>query len=145
MLHNNAPDPDNAHIEGALFEDAPERGVSAEEALRRAANQDVPIWRSDAGVDWYVKDNNDGNLIIQGAQDVYDLLELNKAMFTENDGWSKGEKFMRRAASIPHSIRLKWLVEEGWDAWRADLYWDRLQRKLNDPDWRYLRTADWRV
>jgi hypothetical protein len=102
----------------------------------------APIWRSAQGVEWHLKDTPEG-LVIQGVQDVYDLLETNKAMFTENDGWSKGEKFMRRAASIPAQLRLKWLLEEGWDAWRPDLYWDRLKRKLNSNEFRHLRTADW--
>jgi hypothetical protein len=109
-----------------------------------ARNEDLPIFRSAAGVDWYMKDTPEG-IVIQGAQDVYSLLEANKAMFSENDGWSKGEKFMRRAASIPMHLRMKWLIEEGWDAWRPDLYWDQLKRKLNDIDYRRLRTADWRV
>lgn len=111
---------------------------------RRLTDPNAPIWRSHAGVNWTVKETPEG-LVIQGAQDVYDLLETNKAMFTENDGWSKGEKFMRRAASIPAQLRLKWLIEEGWDAWRADLYWDKLKQKLNSNEFRHLRTADWTV
>lgn len=120
------------------------RHLSAAQAQAVASNPDAPIYRSAAGVEWHMKDTPDG-LVIQGVQDVYSLLETNKAMFTENDGWSKGEKFMRRAASIPMHLRMKWLIEEGWDAWRGDLYWDKLKQKLNDPEYRHLRTADWRV
>lgn len=120
------------------------RHMSNAQAQAIARNQDAPIHRSAAGVEWTIKDTPDG-LVIQGVQDVYSLLETNKAMFTENDGWSKGEKFMRRAAAIPSHLRYKWLIEEGWDAWRADLYWDKLKRKLNDSEYRHLRTADWRV
>lgn len=107
-------------------------------------DESLPIYRSAAGVDWHMKDTPEG-LVIQGVQDVYSLLEVNKAMFNHNDGWSKGEKFMRRAASIPHHLRYKWLLEEGFDAWRPDLYWDKIKQKLNDIDYRHLRTAGWRV
>jgi|GEM_PF-2406986 len=109
-----------------------------------ARDPDAPIWRSSAGVDWHIKDTADG-IVIQGVQDVWGILEANKAMFTENDGWSKGEKFMRRAATIPAQLRLKWLLEEGFDAWRPDIYWDAIRKKLNSIEYRHLRTADWRV
>lgn len=115
-------------------------------AAEIARNEDLPIFTSSAGVQWHMKtDPETGGVVIQGVQDVYELLERNKAMMAENDGWSKGEKFMRRAASIPAHLRMKWLIEEGWDAWRADLYWDKLRQKLNDIDYRHLRTAHWRV
>ena len=114
------------------------------ETDRAFSDPNAPIFRSHAGVDWYLKDTPEG-IVVQGVQDVYDLLEVNKAMFNENAGWSKGEKFMRRAASIPAQLRLKWLIEEGWDAYRADLYWDRLKKKLNSNEFRHLRTADWTV
>lgn len=104
-----------------------------------------PIAKTAGGVNWEMAHDDEGNRIIRGVQDVYDLLEANKAMFNENAGWSKGEKFMRRAASIPANLRMKWLIEEGWDAWRPDLYDDMLTRKLNDIDYRHLRTAHWRV
>ena len=133
------------HADGVQEFDAGYRPQHADiEAIVR--DESLPIFRSSAGVDWHMKtDHETGGLIVQGVQDVYGILEANKAMMTHNDGWSKGEKFMRRAASIPHHLRYKWLIEEGWDAWRPDLYGDRLKRKLNDPDYRHLRTAHWRV
>lgn len=120
--------------------------ISDRAASRIARDENLPVYTSSAGVQWHMKtDQETGNLVIQGVQDVYALLEANKAMMSENDGWSKGEKFMRRAASIPAQLRLKWLIEEGFDAWRPDIYWDAIRRKLNDPDYRHLRTAHWRV
>ncbi len=122
------------------------RRVSDATAHEIARNEDLPIFTSSAGVQWHMKtDQETGQIVIQGVQDVYDLLEVNKAMMNENDGWSKGEKWMRRAASIPAHLRMKWLIEEGFDAWRPDLYWDAIRRKLNDIDYRHLRTAHWRV
>ncbi|NJK32174.1 MAG: hypothetical protein HC927_07075 [Deltaproteobacteria bacterium] len=66
-----------------------------------------------------------------------------KAMATENDGYSPSRE-LRRVATIPAAVREMWLLQEGWDAWDGR-YNDRLKRKLNDPDWRWLRTAPGRV
>jgi hypothetical protein len=92
----------------------------------------------------YWEDDGQGGGNIHSVQDVGPALELTKAMRNHNAGWSP-TKELRRAAFIPNIIRDKWLNEEGWDAYRPDLYGDRLARKLNDPDWAYLRTAEWRV
>lgn len=92
---------------------------------------------------WW-RDNGDGTSSVVSAQDVAPVLERNKAMTNHNDGWSPTRE-LRRAAFIPNIIRDKWLNEEGWDAYRPDLYGEQLRRKLNDPDWRYLRTAEWRM
>lgn len=90
------------------------------------------------------RDNGDGTSTIVSTQDVAPVLERNKAMAGHNDGWSPSRE-LRRAAFIPNIVRQKWLQEEGWDAFRPDLYGEQLRRKLNDPDWRYLRTAEWRM
>lgn len=47
--------------------------------------------------------------------------------------------------SIPSTARTFPTSSTGWDAYRPDLYGEQLRRKLNDPDWRYLRTAEWRM
>jgi hypothetical protein len=88
--------------------------------------------------------DGEGGLVIHSVQDVAPVLERNKALQTHNDGYSPSRE-LRRVAFIPNIIRLKWLNEEGWDAWRPDLYADRLAAKLNDPEWRHLRTAPGRV
>jgi hypothetical protein len=92
---------------------------------------------------WW-RDEGDGRSTIVSVQDVTPVLERNKAMATHNDGYSPSRE-LRRAAFIPNIIRQKWLNEEGWDAYRPDLYGEQLRRKLNDPDWRFLRTAEWRM
>jgi hypothetical protein len=92
---------------------------------------------------WW-RDNGDGTSSVISVQDVAPALERNRAMANHNDGWSRSRE-LRRAAFIPNVIRQKWLDEEGWDAYRPDLYGEQLRRKLNDADWRYLRTAEWRM
>jgi hypothetical protein len=98
---------------------------------------------SAAGVRYTWEDQADGTYLIHGTQDLTDVLDDNKAKANHNDGYSKSRE-MRRVAHIPFIIRNKWMAEEGWDCFdheNADL----LMRKLNDPDWRYLRTADGRL
>jgi hypothetical protein len=95
-------------------------------------------------VEHWWQDNGDGTSTILSRQDVAPVLEANRQMARWNDGWSPSRE-LRRAAFIPNIIRDKWLNEEGWDAYRPDLYGEQLRRKLNDPDWRYLRTAEWRM
>lgn len=89
------------------------------------------------------EDTEDG-AVIHSVQDVGPVLEWNKAAQNHNDGYT-ADRTMRRAAFIPNIIRNKWLQEEGWDAYRPDLYGDKLIQKLNDPEWRYLRTAPGRL
>ncbi len=90
-------------------------------------------WRPDA---------NGGGAVIS-ATDVAPVIERNKAMANHNDGWAPSRD-LRRVASIPFALVHKWLVEEGWNALDPK-HADRLRAKLNDPDWRHLRTAPGRV
>lgn len=102
----------------------------------------VPLLKSETGIK-YSFDIDDGKMYLRAQADVYDMLELNKAALTANNGWSKS-RMMRRIASVPTILRLKWLWEEGWDAWNLEHY-DMLKRKLRDPEYRHLRTAPGRV
>lgn len=89
----------------------------------------------EVGVDQY---------LLHSSQDTDAIIERNKAMATTNDGYSPSRE-LRRVATIPALIREKWLKEEGWDAWRPDRYPEQLMRKLNDPEWQFLRTAPGRL
>ena len=65
-------------------------------------------------------------------------------MANHNDGYTPSRD-MRRVASIPAAVRLKWMIEEGWD-W-MDYHQDegvarKLAQKLNSSEWSHLRTAD---
>lgn len=74
---------------------------------------------------------------IETVQDVEPILDRNKAFATEdqNDWW-------RLAASIPDVVTLQWMRDDG-------IFWPKLpkrektaylRRKLNDSDWRHLKT-----
>lgn len=103
-----------------------------------------------AGCHWFVRYEHDANGNIIGRDfamyaDVQPILDHNGNMARQNDGWSTDkDKFMRRAASVPFALIEKWKNEEGWDYLNPD-HADKAKQKLNDIDYRKLRTADWRV
>lgn len=80
---------------------------------------------------------------IKYVQDCTDLIEWNKAAQNHNDGYSPTRN-IRRACSIPLGLQRKWLAEEGWDCMDPQ-NWPKLKRRLNDPDFRHLRTAPGRL
>lgn len=94
------------------------------------------------GIVKHWRPDGDGGIEIKISQDVAPLLDRNRAMANENDGYSASRE-MRRVASIPAILRQKWLIEEGWDCMDThdpDVA-RKLMLKLNDPDYAYLRTA----
>lgn len=104
------------------------------------------LFRSSAGVDhWMIQDGNETRFA--ATQDVAPTLELNKKMATHNDGYSQSRE-LRRVASIPYGVMLKWLNEEGFWAMDADKDPDvakKLAQKLNSSEYIYLRTAEGRL
>lgn len=90
----------------------------------------------------YRHDGN-GGIEVRMSGDVAPLLDQNKAMANHNDGYSKSRE-LRRVASIPPIVRMKWLTEEGFDCLDPQ-HQDKLAKKLNDPDYAYLRTAGGRL
>lgn len=87
------------------------------------------LWRPDGN----------GGIEVKITGDVAPVLELNKAMFNHNDGYSKSRE-LRRVASIPAIVRQKWLIEEGWDCLDPGSV-KKLAEKLNSSDYAFLRTA----
>lgn len=110
----------------------------------------MPDWEafgksSIPGVKRFVRDDGNGGMEIATQQDVGEILEQNKAMANHNDGYSP-DKFLRRAASIPVTIIAKWMTEEGWDPYSSDPDCQRkLAQKLDSNEYRYLRTAEFRL
>lgn len=104
------------------------------------------IHTSIEGVDWFMSESEDGRqLLFEAAQDLTDLLERNRTAQTHIDGYT-ASKEMRLAATIPASVRLKWLTEEGWDCFSPDPGCQKkLAQKLDSSDWRHLRCAEFRI
>lgn len=93
---------------------------------------------ANGGVAHFWRDTEDGGAVVS-AQDLTPVLEANKAAYAHNDGYTK-DRTMRRVGFLPEIVRQKWLNEEGWDAYDPACA-HNLMRKLNDPDYLYLRTA----
>jgi hypothetical protein len=89
-------------------------------------------------------DSETGRTVIEYVQDVEPILERNKVLSSLDDrGWSPSREW-RRGASIPDIIILKWRREYGIDVFNRN-HWPAVKRLLNDPEWRYLRTAPGRL
>ena len=83
----------------------------------------------------------DRSIVVASQDDVEGVLEHNKKLrsITQRSDWG------RHVASIPPVICVKWLNEEyerGNNQIRfLSKEWDELVlKKLNDPEWKYLRT-----
>ena len=100
---------------------------------------------SSAGIEHSWMEDAQGNVIFRQQQDVAPILEHAKAQARHNNGYT-ADKSLRRCATIPASIRLKWLSEEGWDCFSPDPECQRrLCQKLDSSEWAHLRTAEFRL
>lgn len=76
---------------------------------------------------------------IETVQDVEPILEANKRAANDTDGYTPSRD-MRKIASIPLNIVELWKAKYGIDIFNKN-HEGGVRRLLNDPDWRYLRTA----
>ena len=97
---------------------------------------------SEHGVTHEWIDNHDGTFTVASHQNVAPFLDRNKAMANENDGYNQSRD-MRRLASIPNIVLMQWLNEAGSMEILRDPKF--LGKKLNDPDYLYLRTAPYKI
>ncbi len=100
------------------------------------------IWRDPAtGVaEYHHYEPLSDRTVIETVQDVAPILERNKALQNADDrGWSPSGE-LRRAATIPDVVILKWRNDYGIDVFDRN-HWPAVKRLLNDPAWRHLRTA----
>jgi hypothetical protein len=94
----------------------------------------APLYEGDVAHYWRDDGNGSGSVVSQA--DVTDEIEHNKQCLNNTPRILKADFWPE--AHIPDIIVLKWLNEEGWSVFDKNAK-DRLRRKLNDPDWRYLR------
>jgi hypothetical protein len=80
-------------------------------------------------------------MVVHRTQDVQPLLDRNKRFQNSGlDGMSPTRDW-KQVASIPNIILEKWLKEEGLRYWDEE-HKHRLLKKLDDPEWAYLRTGN---
>jgi hypothetical protein len=98
---------------------------------------------SHAGVSTVFHFDHDGDkTIVETTQDVEPILESNKALQTAGDGYN-ADRDLRRIASIPLVVAQKWMKDDGVNflALNRREKTAYLRRKLNDPEYAYLRTS----
>jgi hypothetical protein len=91
-------------------------------------------------VERFIYDEQTDKVTITHKEDVEPTINYNKAMQNSgNVGWVDKDKSMRKVAEIPPGVMLLWYEQYGICCWKRD-HWQGVQRLLNDPEWRYLRT-----
>ncbi len=97
----------------------------------------------------YLDNGNDG-VVQKRSLDVSSILENNKRLYTQNDGYSP-DKGLKRIASIPTIILEIWAKEYhkdqnkgNWFDLPKDIQQKILREKLNSSDYRYFRTSSGR-
>lgn len=87
-------------------------------------------------------DAMDDAVTIRRVQDVQPILEANKRLYSQDDGYTPSRD-LKRVASIPLSVIEEWM-KEGINIFDKNCA-AAIRRKLNDPQYLYLRTAPGRV
>lgn len=79
--------------------------------------------------------------IISYEQDSTPILEHNKALANDDDYTKAGIKDgFWHYAEIPNELIVKWLIEDGIDVYDRE-HAKAVFRKINDPEYLYLRTT----
>ena len=102
----------------------------------------------DAGVKTRYIQESDGKLTINSQQDLNPLLDRNKKLYTQNDGYT-ASRDMRRVASVPPIMLEIWTKEHNgsrnWFALPKETQNKILRTKLNSSEFKYFRTAEGRL
>ncbi len=88
----------------------------------------------------------DGQVVFRTISEVDPVLEANKDLQSQGDGFSRSRD-LRRVASIPVGVLAQWSEESGIDL-QALPRKERQKfifRKLRDPEWQHLRTSPGRI
>ena len=95
----------------------------------------------DAGVKTRYIQESDGQLTINNQQNLNPLLERNKKLYTQNDGYT-ASRDMRRIASVPPIMLQLWTKEyngsNNWWALPKDTQKKIMRTKLNSNEFRYF-------
>ena len=99
----------------------------------------------DQGVKTRYIQESDGQLTINNQQNLNPLLDRNKKLYTQNDGYT-ASRDMRRVASVPPIILQLWTKEyngsNNWWALPKETQKKIMRVKLNSNEFRYFRTSE---
>ena len=102
----------------------------------------------DQGVKTRYIQESDGQLTINNQQNLNPLLDRNKKLYTQNDGYT-ASRDMRRIASVPPIILQLWTKEyngsNNWWALPKETQKKILRVKLNSNEFRYFKTSEGRL
>jgi len=98
-----------------------------------------PLTRNFNGTETDVLFDGDGKVIFRTLQETQPILDYNKALRNHDDKGYFAQGEMRRVATIPAVVIAQWLTD-GVDVFDPACQAD-VARRLNDPDYFYLRTA----
>ena len=102
----------------------------------------------DQGVKPRYIQESDGQLTINNQQNLNPLLDRNKKLYTQNDGYT-ASRDMRRIASVPPIILQLWTKEyngsNNWWALPKETQKKILRVKLNSNEFRYFKTSEGRL
>lgn len=85
-------------------------------------------------------DEMTADITLETVNDVEPIINDNKRLLTQGDDGYSPSRDIRRVASIPMEVLLLWKQKYGVDV-MLKRNEPLLRRLLNDPDWKYLRTA----
>jgi hypothetical protein len=89
--------------------------------------------------EWY--EETDAGFNLHYEQDCEPIVEMNKAKQSAGRAYYAKDNEMWKVASIPITVQYQWLTKHGVDIMNKD-HWPGVKRLLNDPEWRYLKTAE---
>lgn len=78
---------------------------------------------------------------LEYTQDVEPLLDYNKAKQSAGREYYAADKDMWKVASVPIAVQYEWIRRFGVDPLKPENH-KMLAKLLNDPEWRYLKTAE---
>ena len=104
-------------------------------------------WNADATRTRYIQES-DGKLTVNNQQNLNPLIERNKKLYTQNDGYT-ASRDMRRIASVPPIILQIWTKEyngtNNWWALPKETQQKIMKTNLNSSDFRYFKTSEGRL
>jgi hypothetical protein len=90
------------------------------------------------GVRRFIRSSDEDHGTVQVREEGYDVpLIVAKNKADQNDYSGRMGDGLHHAARIPASVLMQWVREDGHQAVYLDPNY--LAKKLNDPDWRYLK------